>query len=67
MVSSGQWGDAWVHPPGSNSDDMATGDAWVPREGNPYEVYTVPNIGGTRRTESDSLNWLGWEHHIFNK
>jgi hypothetical protein len=61
MVSSGQWGDAWMYPPGSNSDDMVT------RKGNPYEVYTVPTLGGTRGTESHSIKWMGWEHHIFDE
>jgi hypothetical protein len=43
MVSSGLWGNAWVYPPGSSSDDMTPGPrriqtSPVPRE--PYEVYT---------------------------
>ena len=59
MVSSGQWGDAWVHPPGSNSGVL-------PHEPD-REVYTAPNLGGTRGTEGHSINWMGWEHHIFNK
>jgi len=61
MVSSGEWGDAWIYPPGSDSGEMAT------RENNPYEVYTVPNLGGTRGTESHSINWMGWEHHVFDE
>ena len=61
MVSSEQWGNAWLYPPGSDSDEMAI------REGNPYEVYTVPNLGGTRGTESHSINWIGWEHEKFDE
>ena len=63
MVSSGQWGNAWVHPPGSDSGRDY--DGFEPHI--PYEVYTVPNLGGTRGTESHSIKWMGWEHHIFDE
>ena len=62
LVSSGQWGNALVYPPGSDSDEMATA-----KDAHPYEVYTVPNMGGVQGTEFDSIPWGGWEHHQFNK
>ena len=33
MVASDLWGDAWIYPPGSSSDEMN-------HEKKPYEVYT---------------------------
>ena len=62
MVSSGQWSDAWVHPPGSNSGEDY--DGFEPHI--PYEVYTTPTLGGTRGTEH-SMNWMGWEHQKFDE
>jgi hypothetical protein len=59
MVSSGQWDNAWVYPPGSDSNEMAIA------KGDPYEVYTVPNMGGVQGTESHSIKWRGWEHQKF--
>jgi len=60
MVSSGQWENAGVFPPGSASNTISMPTC-------PYEVYTVPNLGGTRGTESDSIDWIGWEHHKFDE
>ena len=62
LVSSGQWGNAFVYPPGSDSDEMATA-----KDAQPYAVYTVPNMGGVQGPEFDSIPWGGWEHHQFNK
>jgi hypothetical protein len=60
MVSSGQWDNAWIYPPGSNSDETAR----IPV--GPHEVYTVPNMGGVQGTESHSIEWRGWERTTFN-
>ena len=60
MVSSGKWEYAGVYSPGSNSEHPHNTPT-------PYEVYTVPNLGGTRGTESDSIDWIGWEHHKFDE
>jgi hypothetical protein len=60
MVSSGQWQNAWVYPPGSDSTELTD-------RHDPYEVYTVPNIGGVQGTESHSIKWGGWEHQKFDK
>ena len=60
MVSSGQWENAWLYPPGSDSGEMATISI------RPHELYTVPNLGVTRGTESHSFKWMGWEHIIFD-
>ena len=68
MVSAGIWSNAWVYPPGSSSDDIPPGselDGVVLHQ--PFEVYTVPTLGGTRGTESHSINWMGWEHHVFDE
>ena len=69
MVSSGQWDNAWVYPPGSTSDEALPGsemDGMVVK-GQPYEVYTVPNLGGVEGTESHSIKWRGWEHEAFDE
>ena len=60
MVSSGKWEYAGVYPPGSASNTISMPTC-------PYEVYTVPNLGGTRGTESDSIDWIGWDHHKFDE
>lgn len=62
MVSSGQWSNAWVHPPGSDSGKDY--DGFEPHI--PYEVYTAPTLGGTRGSERD-MDWIGWEHHHFDE
>ena len=55
LVSSGQWDNAWVYPPGSYSGEVKK----IPV--GRHEVYTVPNMGGVQGTESHSINWRGWE------
>lgn len=59
MVSSETWSDAYLYPPAvfGEYDDAVE---------SPYEVYTVPNLGGTRGTEY-SMNWVGWEHQKFDE
>ena len=59
MVSSGTWSDARLYPPAvfGEYDDAVK---------SPYEVYTVPTLGGTRGTEH-SMNRMGWEHQKFDE
>jgi hypothetical protein len=80
MVSSGQWENAWLYPPGSSSDDIPPGselDGMVIKN-EPFEVYTVTDTGGvaghdmsidpvTCSIEYDDIHWVKFYHHCFDE
>jgi hypothetical protein len=55
-VSAGIWSNCYLYPPTSDPDKDAT------HPGNPYGVYTSPNLGGVTGPAVQ-----GWEYHILDE
>ena len=65
LVSSGQWDNAWVYPPGSYSG----ADAKIRHHDRipvgRHEVYTVRKSCGEMPSEM-LMDWRGYDHHKFD-